>query len=337
MPNDNTDNQEIQSAEPEVKSAVPSLDEFKNLTTEEMEKALAAAQVSNDQESNESEPETEDSQAEQSSEGEQDPEPKSDKQAETENEGSEESKDDKGEDLKTQIQALQKSYKELQAEFTRRSQELKELKTGNASSKDKANAETAEQLTQDYNDLLALAEGDAESTKFLKGLGKAMQAMIDKSLGKVEKVVDDKIAPVKEQFVRQGAEANLNKFVAQVDAFKASPIGALTEEINAIIAESYADNDALAEAAKKDPSIFKQFEKELYYRHPEKVAALKAAKTSKGDTDPLKRHEALKTGVSGKSRTSASAPASAEDLKTFNSMSLAEQEKFLKSKGRIAY
>lgn len=216
-----------------------------------------------------------------------------------------------------------RSRKELQAEFTRRSQRLKQ--------EERENQELRERVAK----LEGMLEGKldqksekpdtsplhkmAESNPKLKPLVDAIDAALDMKVDSVSKKVDDKFKKTDEEKQRELGDKNFASFSDQVNDFLDSDLGKrLEEEFNVIAEEKYGKGKegeaALEDAARRDPELFETLKGKLFTKHFKKVSELMAKESDDDEEKDVKEREkqAKKTGVSGKSKTAG--PKAADDL-----------------------
>ncbi len=321
----------------EAQVGLPPLNEFKGLTTEQMETKLQEAgafdgipaKVDN-QNSDTAEETSEDTEQV-------DGEETDDTEGVTAEKTSE-SKEDKedtqvDDDLKARFERLEKSNKELQAAFTRSRQELAELKKSPKTQEPVVGAEKSERVSK----LAQLAKGDANAEKFVAAIEETIE---ERAKELAEKIVSEKVKPIEQRGIEASETQNLAVWQEKTSEFLNSPLKELTKELNEIIAERFVDNEEMIEAAKKDPNLFKEFQKELSFRHTEKVAELLRTSKSKkpGSETPRERNRTVKqTGVSGKSHSSLPQKGTMEDIAVFRAADPKAQEKYLREQGLIQY
>lgn len=309
-----------------VASDFKSLDDLKSMSLGDMEKELSSkdynkAPVSQDKDQTQQDSDTSDDHsddestdnANQSSETEQgsDEENSSQEDSSSETDDSSESTTDNQKDklssLEERLAKQEKQYKDLQAEFTRRSQELKELKASKEDNSEKAK----EQETK----LSQLRKRDPEAAA-------ALEALIAEE---VSKRVQEHVKPLEDTVTLRTRQENVNKFNKAVEEFKSSPLKELEVELVAIIN----DNPSEWQRTIWDKGdAFESLKKELFYRHQDKVARLTVQANKQKESSSVKK-DRLKEGQVG-TKTKVTQPT--RDVMSdseFKNLSLAEMEKRL--------
>lgn len=298
-----SDQPQNQSSEEKPKSydKMPEMDEFNTLDSATQKDLLWKFPLK-DQEEEESKPSEGESEQDQ---------PKEDVKGE---ESTQEDKPDK-EPVKDEESEMAKNYKSLQAEFTRRSQELSELKKEfKAFSKADESKETEE--TSPLDDLA-------------KDNPKAKE-LIDAIRADVESKLKQGIQPIQEKLTQRQATENYGTFQTEVKEFLSSSLGRLEPEFNAVVNEYYENQDALVEDAAKDPALFSKLKKEVLARNFEKAAELVKEKP----TLEAKNKIVKETGVSGKATTTTEIGDDL-DLKTFGKKTSTEMKAALRKVGAV--
>jgi hypothetical protein len=299
MPNET----QTQSSEKKMYSEMPSIEEFRTLDSE-TQRSLVEQFPSQDQEEEKSEPSIEESSSEDQTE-------KKDESSEAEEvTPSEPAKED---------DSIAKKYKELEAEFTRRSQKLRDLERKvEELSKGKQGQESEEK-----SPLEKLVEANPNAKALVEAIRDEVRMNLDKGLEKG-------IRPIQEKLTQEVSEKNFGKFQSEVKEFLDSPLGKLEAEFNQIAAEQYENQDALLEAASKDPALFTNLKKEVLSRHFVKAAKLMGETVSQEDKSKIVKD----TGISGKSKTTTTVDDEL-DMKIFKGKSSDEMKKILSKHGAV--
>lgn len=297
------------SEEKKTYDAMPPIEEFRALDADTQRELIEKFPPTQDQEEEKSETSKEKS------------EEKSDDQSQEDAEVKPESeKAEKQEEAKKEEPDLVKNYKELQAEFTRRSQRMKQLETKLAEleAKVKPSQDSVEKSPLD-----ALVEKNPQA----KDLIDALRAEVEAKLGKG---LEKGIKPIQEKLTQQTAEENFGRFQAGVKEFLASPLGKMEAEFNQVAAELYENQDALLEASRKDPALFANLKKEVLSRHFVKAAKLMGEVVSQEDKAKIVKD----TGISGKAKTTTTVDDDL-NLKIFRGKSSSEMKKILEKHGAV--
>lgn len=304
---DQTQNQS--SEETKVFEKMPSIAEFLELDAETQKTLIEKFGNTQDQDEEESETsntETDSSEEEQTE--------STDESKETEKENPDEEAEDK-----THVSA--KQYKELQAEFTRRSQLIPQLKK--EIEELKAALGKKGEVTEQKSPLAKLVENNPNA----KDLVEAIEAEVDFRL---KQGLEKGIKPLQDRMAQSTAEENYGNFKTEVSEFLASPLGKLEAEFNAVAAELYENQEALLEAASKDPALFKNLKKEVLSRHFVKAAKLMGETVTAED----KNKKVKDTGVSGKSKTTTTVDDEL-DMKIFKGKTSDEMKAILSKHGAV--
>lgn len=274
---------------------------FDQLTLEEMEAKIESDANSKEEQAKEK---SEDKPEQESAEE----EPAKDKSEAEEAEDKTES--EKKDNQDSESEKIRKQYKELQSEFTKRSQELAKLRkeleaktSGKEETKDSEESdEELEQLKAKYPDAAKLFEKIADR--------------------KLKTVVGEKVKPIHDQVVLRSQEENIAKFNSAIDAFKSSDLAELEAEVLAVYNE---DPEKWASEIQKSSKAFESLKNEAILRNIDKVAEIKSRK--KASSVENKTREVGKAFVGGKSKTSRSA--GVPSLDEFKKLSLEEMEALL--------
>lgn len=300
------DQAQTQSSEKKIYETMPEMDEFATLEPA-VQKELINRFGSQDQEEEKSEPST----TEQDSSKEEQP-------AQTDD--SKETEEVKPEEKTVQEEPEQvKKYKELEAEFTRRSQRMRELERKvEELSKAKQGQEPVVK-----SPLAKLVETNPNAKELVEAIEAEVQFRLDKGLEKG-------IRPIQEKLTQQTSDENFGKFQSEVKEFLGSQLGKLETEFNQVAAELYENQDALLEAARKDPALFSNLKKEVLSRH-----FVKAAKLMGEVVSPEDKHKQVKdTGISGKAKTTVVVDDEL-DMKVFKTKTPDEMKKILAKHGAV--
>lgn len=299
------DQAQTQSSEKKTYEAMPDAEEFKTLDSA-TQKELLTKFASQDQEEEKSE--ASNIETETSTETAVQPESTDDSKETEEVKPEEKTEDD-----------TVKKYKELEAEFTRRSQRMRELER----KVDELSKGKQGQESEVKSPLSKLVETNPNAKDLVEAIEAEVQFRLKKGL-------DEGIRPIQEKLTRQTAEENYSKFQSEVKEFLGSPMGKLEAEFNQIAAELYESQDALLEAARKDPSVFSNLKKEVLARHFVKAAKLMGETVTQED----KNRVVKQTGISGKAKTSTTVDDDL-DLKIFKGKSSEEMKKILDKHGAV--
>lgn len=299
-----TDNTQSQSSEEKVYDKMPELDEFRTLDSEKQKELIAKFPQDQDEEKSEtSETESESDQ------------PKEDaKEAKSK-------KDDQPEEAKKEEEPdLVKRYRELQAEFTRRSQRLSKLESEFNELKAKV---TNGKETEEKSPLDRLVEDNPKAKELIDALRADVEQRLDKG-------IRQGIQPIQETLTQRQAVENFSKFQGEVKKFLDSPLGKMEAEFNEVAAGLFENQDALETAASKDPALFEKLQEKVLAKH-----FVKAAKLMNGIASPEEKNKIVKdTGVAGKSKTTTEVDDEL-DLKVFNKLSSDEMKKVLSKHGAV--
>jgi hypothetical protein len=307
---------------------VQSLDDFKKLSLDDMEKELKApkavskpAQESEDQDQQNSETSEEDSKTEETDKEtqteEQTSEEENSEQSEESSESDETSDNQNKDKSKNKTIDYEKAYKELQAEFTRRNQKQKEYEAKLAELEAKL-AKSPEKKD----------EGDKKPSKLaqLKAKDPDAAALLEELIDEqVEKRVNDRVKPVEEQVTIRRRQENANKFSKEIEAFKASELGGLETELLGI----WNENPSFwQQVVWDDEDAFSQLKKELIFRHLDKVTELRSKKLKENQSASTKTERLKGSQVATKTKvTQATRDVMSDD--DFRKLPLSEMEKRL--------
>ena len=304
-----SDETQTQSSEPKTYEAMPSMEEFETLDST-VQKELINKFGVQDQDEEKSEP----SSTEEETSEEVQPE-STDEKPETE-EVKQEEKPAKEEPEQA------KKYKELEAEFTRRSQRMRELERKvEELSKGKEGQVPAEAKSP----LEKLVETNPNAKELVEAIREEVRMNLTKGL-------ESGIRPIQDKLTQQTSDENFGKFQSEVKEFLGSPMGKLEKEFNEVAAESYESQDALLEAARKDPALFSNLKKEVLSRHFVKAAKLMGETVSHED----KNRKVKDTGISGKARTTTTVDDEL-DLEVFRGKSPEEMRAILDRHGAVKH
>jgi hypothetical protein len=303
-----SDETQIQSSEKKVYEVMPPVEEFDGLDSA-TQKELLNKFSSQDQEEEKSE--TSSTEKETSEEVQPDQ--------------TDEKPESKVEDKQTEKPVVEepaqvKKYKELEAEFTRRSQRMRELERTVEELKSKVNKGQEPEVK---SPLAKLVETNPNAKELVEAIEAEVKFRLDKGL-------ENGIRPIQEKLTQQTSDENFNKFQSEVKEFLGSPLGKLEAEFNQIAAELYENQDALLEAASKDPALFKNLKKEVLSRHFVKAARFMGETVTQED----KNKRVKDTGISGKAKTSTTVDDDL-DLKVFRGKSSAEMREILDKHGAV--
>lgn len=296
------------SEEPKVYDKMPEMEEFRTLDSETQKELILKFGDTQDQEEEKSETSEEES------------ENKETDQTQEDDKDSESDKDNQDKKTKEEESSVVKNYKELQAEFTRKSQELSQLKKDFSEFKSKV---TVGKDSEVKSPLAKLVETNPNA----KELVEAIEAEVNFRL---EKGLEKGIRPIQEKLSQETSDKNYGLFQSEVKEFLGSPLGKLESEFNEIASEFYESQDALLEAARKDPSLFSNLKKEVLSRHFVKAAKLMGEVVSQEDKNKLVKD----TGISGKAKTTTTVDDEL-DMKVFKGKTSEEMKRILSKHGAV--
>jgi len=216
------------------------------------------------------------------------------------------------------------AHKELEAEFTRRSQRMKGLENENSGLKERlarlegsVEGKTDKDKKGEESPLAQLKKKSPEAAPILDALEKVIQS-------EVEKRVDKRIESVEEQVNRRDENENLAAFEKATNEFLNSALGKEFEkEMNAIIDENFETKDQLLDAAKSDSQLFKKLEKEFVFKHQDKIFEFRSKQS---EENPEKRNKEINDlGVSGKSKTGKTKSPDLMEIKEFNKLKTSDE------------
>ena len=294
-----------QSSEPKTYDSMPPMEEFETLDSA-TQKELVNKFAAQDHDEEKSEP----SSTDEDSSKEEQPE-STDANPETE--------EVKQEEPAKEAPDADKRYKELEAEFTRRSQKMRELERKvEELSKGKQGQEPNEK-----SPLEKLVETNPNAKDLVEAIREEVRINLTKGL-------ESGIKPIQERLTQQTSDENFGKFQSEVKDFLGSPLGKLEAEFNGIAAELYESQDALLDAARKDPELFSKLKEKAISRNFVKAAKLMGEVVSREDKNKLVKD----TGISGKAKTSTTVDDEL-DMKVFKGKTSEEMRKILDKHGAV--
>lgn len=324
---DKSEQTDQQSDVPELKS----IDEMKSMTFQDIEKELTTKDYSkvtetDDQANEDSDTSDDDSTKEEdtdnadTSKDEQTSDETADDETSDDSETDDEETSDKQKKKKVptaeeRLAELEKSNKELQGEFTRRSQKIKDLEKELALAKapEKKDEKSA---TPDNSKLAQLRKKDPEAAS-------ALEALINEQ---VEKRVKDHIKPVEEQVTLRTRKENAEKFSTAIEEFKKSDLATMETELVGI----YNENPAYwQQLIWENGNAFDTLKKEVISRHFDKAALLRAKKLKDANNSSTKQDRLKGSSVGTKTKVTTPTKDVMSD-EAFKNLSLAEMEKRLK-------
>lgn len=324
-------NSEQSKQQSETPADLKSLDEMRNMSFQDIEKELTTkdyskAPVADDQANEDSETSddnsTEEENADENSDVTSEDEQVSDENAD-DNTSEDSETDDKTSDkqkkkvptAEERLAQLEKSNKELQGEFTRRSQKIKDLEKELANAKAPVKKDDASEKP-DTSKLAQLRKKDPEAAS-------ALEQLIEEQ---VAKRVKDHIKPVEEQVTLRTRKENAEKFSKSIDEFTKSELGPMETELVSI----YNENPAYWQQLIWDNGdAFSVLKKELLFRHFDKAAELKAKSTKNANNSQSKQDRLKGTSVGTKTKVTTPTKDVMSDG-DFKNLSLAEMEKRLR-------
>lgn len=305
-----TTNAQTQSSEEKkTYTEMPTMEEFRDLDSETQKALIEQFPDSQDQEEEKSET------SEEKSEEKSDDQSQEDGEAKTESEKSE-----KQEEAKKEEPDLVKNYKELQAEFTRRSQKMKQLEAKLSELEAKVKPSQDSEAKSPLDELI-------EKNPQAKDLIEAIRAEMESKLGKG---LEKEINPIKEKLTQQTETENWSSFTKGWSEMMESPLKGLEQEFNAVATEKYGSQEAFIEQAHKNPLVFETLKKEVLSTHFIKAAKLMGEVISQED----KNKRVKDTGISGKAKTT-TAVDDELDMKVFKSKTSDEMKKILAKNGAV--
>lgn len=200
----------------------------------------------------------------------------------------------------------EKAYRDLQADYTRKAQELAELKREHAPKLDQAKVES--KLAQ-----IRKENPDAAT-------------IFDEVIAQAKEEMRKEFKPIEERVVLRTKRENVESFSKAADEFKKSEYAELQPELDKILDEVSGNNsEHLYSNIEDNPGFFEYAMSVLTYRHRDKIKEIilrNASKTSRPDINAeIKGNPALRK--SGASTVAGKSVASKEDaLKNFTKQEL---------------
>lgn len=226
---------------------------------------------------------------------------------------------DKKESNEERLSKLEKNYKELQGDYTRKSQKLKQLEAELAAAKvPKNDASDKASSQEDHEDDPELSQLKEKDPKAYAALNKLVNRL-------VEKQVKEKVKPVEEAVTLRTRQDNAKAFNKASEEFLQSPLKELESELVGIINENPGE---WQRTIWENDKAFELLKKELVYRHTGKVAQL-LSQAEKQKQSGATKQDRLKSGQVG-TKTKVTQPT--RDVTSdaeFKKLSLAEMEKRL--------
>jgi predicted phage tail protein len=219
--------------------------------------------------------------------------------------------DSKEESLEERFAKLEKANKELQAEFTRRSQRLKELE-GQLADKE-VHREPEQKSDKKESKLDALRKKNPEAAKL-------MEDIIEE---KVSERLKTDLQPLEEKVVLRTRQDNVAAFNRKSEEFLKSELAPLEADIMTVYSENPIEWQRIIF---ESPDAFDLLKKEVIYRNFDKAAALKAGKGKISSQSDKKEVESATVGKKSKSTKKTIDPM---DIKEFSKLSVEEMEKRL--------
>ena len=303
-----------------------STDEFGNLSDKEQEAQLASEEEALIKAFSKAEAGEEDEETSQdeepsnnSTEVSEEEEPSSE-QSDVESEEPAPTEQDKlSKEIRQEIESLRQSYKDLQAEFTRKSQELSELKKSKDSEKDNVDREMEKHLDQ-------LAKENPNAVKLIDYM--------------VNKKLKEHVSPLEERTQLRDKQLFQKALQAEMAEFKQGPLSELAPEAEKLVHEvlsSFEKNPRLfSDFLLSGDSLIARVENVLYERDPDRIAELRMAwKKKKSLSKPASnKKEVGRADVgknSGKSPSAEGVLKRLEDYSPteFKNLSIDEMEKVL--------
>lgn len=209
---------------------------------------------------------------------------------------------------------VNKAYKELQAEFTRRNQESK--KRDELLSKLQAEVESLKKPAQSdaekaiENKFAQLKKNNPKATAFLDELQQAVTEVVQSQL-------QEKIAPIEERVTLRTRQENVEKFDRDIESFKSSELKELEPEILAVY---NSEPNFWQRVIFDNNNAFEQLLNKVILANLDKVAELKGRKKQ---ADPVSSKKKIieKAQVGKPSGATKEVP-----TKEFKKLSLAEME-----------
>lgn len=285
--------------------------DFNSLSLDEMEKALTVKDVEKEEVEEETELSEEKDSVSSEEEVTEDTEESSEDQASKEKEETKSEKSDKSFDVN-------KAYKELQAEFTRRNQESK--KKDEAFALLQAEVERLKKPAQsDAKDAVEkkfaqLKKNNPNAAKFIDELHDAVKEVVDESY-------KEKVSPLEERVTLRTRQENLQKFDSDMAKFQQSELKDLEPEVVAIY---NADPSLWQRLIFDSENAFQQLLNKAITDNLEKVVALKSVK-KQADNAVKSKGKMIEKATVGKPSGGTKVIPTVE----FNKLSLDEMEKAL--------
>jgi len=238
--------------------------------------------------------------------------------------------------LENRFAKMEKSYKNLEAEFTRKSQRLKKLETENDVLREFAKSgddkgQKSEHVGTDEMKLAIVEEMKKDNPEAAKMFG----AFGEQIFSAFKKYVGQDIESLKQNLVQEKSQTNISQFNKDVEEFKNSPLAPLVEKVNEILDREFPTDEELVTAITSAPNFFGKIKDKVIAQNYKLAAELETkAETTAGEVDNSKRDaEIERTKGMGKGNTSKPKPEDLMESKKFNKLSLEEKEKLLKQKG----
>lgn len=290
---------------------------FESMSLEEMEATLSkdTAELETENEASEdSENQEVDSeeQSEQATEGEAEVE-----ESKSESETKVEDKQ-VGKSLEDRFAELEKNYKELQGEFTRRSQKLRDLEREIEEPVKKVDSKEQKDSEKKLRKLDQLRAKSPEAAELFEEMREELREELRKEY-----------EPIKDQVTFRTKQQNVDAWKKHSEEFKSSELGELETDLVSIYNENPSEwQRYLLES----PDAFVALKKELITRHWDKVKAIlsRNTKTKNDEVSSGKKKDLQNATVNTKSKVT-SKVASTLDAKEFRKLSLEEMEKRLPS------
>ncbi len=295
--------------------------DFNSLSLEQMREAInneAEESAKEDQDQKNSEENQEEDSKDQESDSEQSSEGESSEEAKEDSDNSDsETKDeaDKQNETKPEVvsreehEKLQKNYKALQREFTKRNQ----ARTKEVPEKKEQSSEGKKSVI----DQIRSKNPDA---------AKIFEALKEEAKAEAKAEFEKELEPIKTQLTVREQTENIKAFSKAIDDFSKSELAELTPEVEAKLNDMFEDKAQLQEAVKRDPSLFEKIKKEVISENFVKAAELVNKK--KSGNSQKREKEIANAKVVTKSKTSSESK-NYEDLKEFKKLTSEQMRKLL--------
>lgn len=242
----------------------------------------------------------------------------------------------KDSNIEQRFAKLEKSYKGLEAEFTRRSQSLK--------SKDEEIQKLRDELqslkgqTQEGEESQLIEEVRAKNPD----AAKLLDALMKEQEAKLRKHYDEQLKKLQADKEKSIADENIKQFDVKIQEFLKSPYATLEQEFLEVVNEFYPSSDELATAAATDPQLYDKLFDRFVIKHRRKVVQAEIDSQNVKQKDPAnsskREQEIAKSKGAGKAKTSepkadANDWSDLSDINKFKKAPKKEQDAWLRKVG----